>query len=121
MALSHCNPVCCADAGIGGSMLMRPTIDTGLRTGQASDQAVFNAVKRARPPARPQSDSAPQWRFPMTTAADLVAGRPLVFRNATVLTMNDAHQVLTGADVLVTGERIAAIGHGLSVPDGTVE
>src|SRR5579862_4563425 len=57
----------------------------------------------------------------MTTAADLVAGRPLVFRNATVLTMDDAHQVLTGADVLVTGERIAAIGHGLSVPDGTVE
>src|SRR5579863_3230612 len=57
----------------------------------------------------------------MTTAADLVAGRPLVFRNATVLTMDDAHQVLTGADVLVTGERMAAIGYGLSVPDGTVE
>src|ERR1700752_5339125 len=57
----------------------------------------------------------------MRTAADLVAGRPLVFRNATVLTMDDAHQVLTGADVLVTGERIAAIGRGLSVPDGTVE
>src|SRR5580658_2571282 len=57
----------------------------------------------------------------MTTAADLVAGRPLVFRNATVLTMDDAHQILTGADVLVTGERITAIGHGLSVPDGTVE
>src|SRR6201997_2656275 len=57
----------------------------------------------------------------MTTAADLAAGRPLVFRNATVLTMDDGHQVLAGADVLVTGERIAAVGHGLSVPDGTAE
>jgi 5-methylthioadenosine/S-adenosylhomocysteine deaminase len=57
----------------------------------------------------------------MTTAADLVAGRPLVFRNATVLTMDDAHQVLTGADVLITGERIAAVGPGLQVPEGTAE
>ena len=45
----------------------------------------------------------------MTTAADLVAGRPLVFRNATVLTMDDGHRVLADADVLVTGERIAAV------------
>ena len=60
----------------------------------------------------------------MTTAADLVSGRPLVFRNATVLTMDDAHRVLAGADVLITGERIAAVGpvvagelerHGFSV------
>src|SRR6202042_8561 len=57
----------------------------------------------------------------MTTAADLVAGRPLVFRNATVLTMDDGHRVLTGADVLVTGERIAAVGPNLQVPDGTAE
>jgi 5-methylthioadenosine/S-adenosylhomocysteine deaminase len=40
----------------------------------------------------------------MTTAADLVAGRPLVFRNATVLTMDDAHRILPNADVLVSGE-----------------
>ena len=51
----------------------------------------------------------------MTTAADLVAGRPLVFRNATVLTMDDAHRVLADADVLITGERIAAVGHGLQL------
>ena len=57
----------------------------------------------------------------MTTAADLVAGRPLVFRNATVLTMDDGHRVLAGADVLVTGERIAAVGPNLQVPDGTAE
>jgi len=54
------------------------------------------------------------------TAADLTLGRPVVFRNATVLTMDDAHHVLSG-DVLVSGERIAAVGPGLEVPDGTVE
>src|SRR5690242_8965257 len=48
-------------------------------------------------------------------------GQPVVLRNATVLTMDDAHTVLTGADVLVTGERIAAVGPSLAVPDGTAE
>jgi 5-methylthioadenosine/S-adenosylhomocysteine deaminase len=54
-------------------------------------------------------------------AADLAPGRPIVFRNGTVLTMDNAHHVLTGADVLVTGDRIAAVGPGLAVPDGTTE
>jgi 5-methylthioadenosine/S-adenosylhomocysteine deaminase len=57
----------------------------------------------------------------MTTAADLTPGRPVVFRNATVLTMDDAHQVLTGADVLITGERITEVGPHLPVPEGTLE
>ncbi|MDA8320381.1 MAG: amidohydrolase family protein, partial [Actinomycetota bacterium] len=35
--------------------------------------------------------------------------------------MDPAHRVLTDADVLVTGERIAAVGPGLAVPDGTAE
>jgi 5-methylthioadenosine/S-adenosylhomocysteine deaminase len=55
------------------------------------------------------------------TAADLVPGRPVVFRGGTVLTMDDAHRVLPGADVLVVGERIAEVGPGLAVPDGTAE
>ena len=37
-------------------------------------------------------------------------GRPVVLRGGTVLTMDDAHTVLTDADVLVTGDRIAAVG-----------
>jgi len=53
--------------------------------------------------------------------ADLTPGRPVVFRNGTVLTLDDAHHVHTGADVLVSGERIAEIGPGLQVPAGTVE
>jgi 5-methylthioadenosine/S-adenosylhomocysteine deaminase len=53
--------------------------------------------------------------------ADLAPGRPIVFRNGTVLTMDNAHHVLTGADVLVTGDRIAAVGPGLAVPDETAE
>jgi len=39
-------------------------------------------------------------------------GQPVVFRNATVLTMDDAHTVLNNADVLVSGETIAATVFG---------
>jgi 5-methylthioadenosine/S-adenosylhomocysteine deaminase len=55
------------------------------------------------------------------TAAEPQPGQPVVFRNATVLTMDDSHTVLTGADVLISGERIAAVGPALAVPDGTAE
>jgi 5-methylthioadenosine/S-adenosylhomocysteine deaminase len=55
------------------------------------------------------------------TAAGLTPGRSLVFRNATVLTMDDAHHVREGADVLVEGDRISTIGPGLQVPEGTAE
>jgi cytosine/adenosine deaminase-related metal-dependent hydrolase len=50
-----------------------------------------------------------------------VSGRPVVLRGGTVLTMDDRHTVLTGADVLVVGDRIAAVGHALDVPEGTQE
>jgi 5-methylthioadenosine/S-adenosylhomocysteine deaminase len=53
-------------------------------------------------------------------AADL-AGRPLVLRNATVLTMDASHRIEHGADVLISGDQIAAVGPGLEVPEGTVE
>ena len=53
--------------------------------------------------------------------ADFTSGRPIVFRNATVLTMDDAHRVLHGADVLITGDRITAVGPSLQVPEGTAE
>jgi cytosine/adenosine deaminase-related metal-dependent hydrolase len=52
---------------------------------------------------------------------EIEAGRPVVLRRGTVLTMNDAHDVLHDADVLVTGEQIAAVGRGLEVPEGTAE
>jgi len=55
-----------------------------------------------------------------TGPADL-AGRPLVFRNATVLTMDSSHRIEHGADVLISGERIAAVSPALEVPEGTVE
>ena len=44
-----------------------------------------------------------------------------MLRRGTVLTMNDSRQVLTEADVLVVGDRIAAIGTALEVPPGTQE
>src|SRR6201988_231950 len=48
-------------------------------------------------------------------------GQPVVFRNATVLTMDDTHTVLNNADVLVSGQTIAAVGPNLEVPEGTAE
>jgi 5-methylthioadenosine/S-adenosylhomocysteine deaminase len=49
------------------------------------------------------------------------AGRPLVLRRGTVLTMDDGHRVLNDADVLVIGDQIAGVGPGLSAPDGATE
>jgi cytosine/adenosine deaminase-related metal-dependent hydrolase len=52
---------------------------------------------------------------------ELTPGRPVVFRNATVLTMDEGHHVLHGGDVLISGERIVAAGHALAAPEGTAE
>ena len=46
-------------------------------------------------------------------------GRPVVLRAGTVLPMDRARQVLTGADVLIVDDRIAAVGPDLPVPEGT--
>jgi cytosine/adenosine deaminase-related metal-dependent hydrolase len=56
-----------------------------------------------------------------TSAEDLTPGRPVVFRNGLVLTMDGDHRVLPGADVLIAGDRIAGVGPGLEVPEGTAE
>ncbi|GAB2820813.1 amidohydrolase family protein [Actinoallomurus bryophytorum] len=47
-------------------------------------------------------------------------GRPVVFRNATVLTMDEAG-LIDGGDVLVVGETIAEVGRDIAAPDGAVE
>jgi 5-methylthioadenosine/S-adenosylhomocysteine deaminase len=49
------------------------------------------------------------------------AGRPVVIRGATVLTMDSTHRVLPSADVLVVGRDIAAVGERLDAPEGTFE
>ena len=46
--------------------------------------------------------------------------RPVLFRNGTVLTMDDAHTVVTGGDVLVVDDRIAEVGTGLSAEGAEV-
>jgi cytosine/adenosine deaminase-related metal-dependent hydrolase len=50
-----------------------------------------------------------------------VAGRPVVLRGGTVLTMDDDSTVLPDADVLVVDDRIAAVGPRLDVPEGAQE
>ena len=57
--------------------------------------------------------SADSQRFP--------PGRPVVFRNATVLTIDPALGIIKGGDVLVVNNRIETVGRQLVVPDGTVE
>src|SRR6201990_564011 len=57
----------------------------------------------------------------MTNPDEVAAGRPVVLRGGTVLTMDDAHTILADADVLVTGDRIAAVGPRLEAPDGALE
>ncbi|HET9647882.1 MAG TPA: amidohydrolase family protein [Microlunatus sp.] len=49
------------------------------------------------------------------------AGRPLVIRGGTVLTMDDAHRVLTDADVVIVDGRIAAVGPGAEAPPNAYE
>ncbi|GHH81235.1 amidohydrolase [Streptomyces sulfonofaciens] len=49
---------------------------------------------------------------------DFRPGRPILFRNATVLTMDRALGDLDGGDVLVRGTRIERVGRGLEAPDG---
>ncbi|MBV9325580.1 MAG: amidohydrolase family protein [Chloroflexi bacterium] len=57
----------------------------------------------------------------MSSTDHFQTGRPVVLRNGIVLTMDDGHRVLRGADVLMVGERIAEVGPNLTVPDGTTE
>ncbi|SDY67665.1 amidohydrolase family protein [Herbiconiux ginsengi] len=58
----------------------------------------------------------------MSTADALPTdGRPVVFRDALVLTVNDRHDVIPHGDVLVIGNEIAAVGTALAVPEGTFE
>ena len=55
--------------------------------------------------------------------ADITAandGRPIVFRNATILTM-DKEGVIDDGDLLVVGDRIADVGRHLAAPEGALE
>jgi 5-methylthioadenosine/S-adenosylhomocysteine deaminase len=58
---------------------------------------------------------------PDAEAAASSTRRPVVLRGGTVLTMDDAHTVLTDADVLVQGDKIAAVGPRLDAPEGALE
>ena len=57
----------------------------------------------------------------MSQSTPFQAGRPVVLRGGTVLPMDRARRVLSDTDVLVTGDRITAVGPRLAVPEGTAE
>jgi 5-methylthioadenosine/S-adenosylhomocysteine deaminase len=57
----------------------------------------------------------------VTAGSEFTPGRPVVFRHATVLTMDNAHTIARDADVLVVDDRIAAVGPQLAAPADAVE
>jgi len=57
----------------------------------------------------------------MTAGSEFTPGRPVVFRHATVLTMDNAHTIERDADVLVVDDKIAAVGQQLAAPADAVE
>ena len=57
----------------------------------------------------------------MTAGSEFTSGRPVVFRHATVLTMDNAHKIERDADVLVVDDKIAAVGPQLEAPADAVE
>jgi 5-methylthioadenosine/S-adenosylhomocysteine deaminase len=56
-----------------------------------------------------------------TNGNHFLPGRPVVFRNATVLTIDPALGTIEHGDVLVVDQRIAAVGRQLAAPEGAVE
>ncbi|HEX4811480.1 MAG TPA: amidohydrolase family protein [Nonomuraea sp.] len=57
----------------------------------------------------------------MSERTEFEAGRPVVLRGGTVLPVDGGRTVLERTDVLVSGDRIAAVGPDLAVPEGAVE
>jgi cytosine/adenosine deaminase-related metal-dependent hydrolase len=55
------------------------------------------------------------------TIDQLGQGRPVVFRGATVLTVDPAAGVIDNGDVLVAGDKIQAVGRALQAPADAVE
>ncbi|MGI5282310.1 amidohydrolase family protein [Nonomuraea polychroma] len=53
----------------------------------------------------------------MSERTEFEAGRPVVLRGGTVLPMDGGRTVLERTDVLVTGDRIAAVGPDLEAPE----
>src|SRR6185437_5309888 len=56
-----------------------------------------------------------------TNGNRFLPGRPVVFRNATVLTIDPALGTVEHGDVLVVDKSIAVVGRQLAAPDGAVE
>ncbi|MDA8209423.1 MAG: amidohydrolase family protein [Actinomycetota bacterium] len=47
-------------------------------------------------------------------------GQAILLRGGTVLCMDAGHSVIEGGDVLIEGDRIAAVGKGLAAPEGAL-
>ena len=56
-----------------------------------------------------------------TNGNHFLPGRPVMFRNATVLTIDPSLGVIEHGDVLVVDKRIAAVGRQLAATEGAVE
>src|SRR3954452_3325061 len=75
----------------------------------------------ARGNARGRRSTGPSWQSVRIREEGSEMSEPIVLRGGTVLTMNDAHEVLHDADVLVIGDRIEKVGPNLESPEGAKE
>src|SRR5215213_9532482 len=99
--------------GRAGGTALDTTRSTPQRWPPSRGRPLYGRSSGSRP-RRPGGDMTQPEPTP-------VPGRPVVLRGGTVLTMDDAGTVLTGADVLVVDDRIAGVGAALEVPEGTQE
>src|SRR5919205_2626509 len=82
---------------------------------------VGGAWPASRSAARTHNEVSRMNQVSATNGDPFLPGRPVVFRNATVLTIDPSLGAIEHGDVLVVDKRIAAVGRHLAVPDGTVD
>lgn len=78
--------------------------------------ATAAGVAAVASPASATSGSTPTAAEPMTGPRAFPADRPVLFRRATVITMDPRRGVLTDTDVLVRGTTIESVGKRLPAP-----
>src|SRR5258708_4825895 len=87
-------------------------------------QSQESPLDRSTPARLQQRGNSQRGGCKMTDASplaeDFAPGRPIVFRNGIVITV-DTPGVILGGDVLIKGDTITAVGTTLPVPEGTVE
>ena len=95
--------------------------NTAIVTREKIEDARCLAVIALRVPQPEDNEGSNVSQNAAVNSNTFPSGRPVVFRNATVLTIDPELGMVENGDVLVVDDRIAAVGHQLAAPDGAVE